>query len=69
MDNLLLYLLKVSAGTTLFYLCYLLFFRKDTFYLRNRIFLILTLLLPAIFPGSEDSGCYKECNCLTTGNS
>ena len=50
MDNLLLYLLKVSAGTTLLYLCYLLLFRKDTFYLRNRIFLILTLLLPTILP-------------------
>jgi len=50
MDNLLLYLLKVSAGTTLLYLCYLLLFRKDTFYRRNRIFLILTLLLPIIFP-------------------
>lgn len=50
MDNLLLYLLKVSAGTTLFYLCFLLLFRKDTFYLRNRLFLILTLLLPTILP-------------------
>lgn len=50
MDNLLLYLLKISAGTTLLYLCYLLLFRKDTFYRRNRIFLILTLLLPIIFP-------------------
>jgi TonB family protein len=50
MDNLLLYLLKVSGGTTLLYLCYLLLFRKDTFYLRNRIFLILILILPSIFP-------------------
>jgi TonB family protein len=50
MDNLLLYLLKVSAGTALFYLCYLLLFSKDTFYLRNRILLILTLLLPTILP-------------------
>jgi TonB family protein len=50
MDNLLIYLLKVTAGTTLFYLTYLVFFRKETFYLRNRIFLILTLILPAIFP-------------------
>jgi TonB family protein len=50
MDNLLLYLLKVSAGTTLFYLSYLLFFSKDTFYMRNRVFLILTLLLPTILP-------------------
>jgi hypothetical protein len=50
MDNLLLYLLKVSAGTTLFYLCYLVLFSKDTFYLRNRIFLILILVLPTILP-------------------
>ena len=50
MDNLLLYLLKVTAGTTLLYLIYLVFFRKETFYLRNRIFLILTLILPALLP-------------------
>jgi TonB family protein len=50
MDSILLNLLKVSAGTSLFYFCYLLFFRKDTFYLRNRIFLILTLVLPLIVP-------------------
>jgi hypothetical protein len=50
MDNLLLYLLKVSAGTTLFYLCYLILFSKDTFYLRNRIFLILILVLPTFLP-------------------
>jgi len=50
MDSILLNLIKVSAGTTLFYFCYLLFFRKDTFYLRNRIFLILTLVLPLIVP-------------------
>jgi TonB family protein len=50
MNNFLFYLLKVSAGATLFYLCYLLLFRKETFYLRNRIFLILTFILPAVFP-------------------
>ena len=50
MDNLLLYLLKVSAGTILLYLCYILFFSKDTFYLRNRIFLIGLLLLSIIIP-------------------
>lgn len=50
MDNLLIYLLKVTAGTTLFYLTYLVFFRKETFYLRNRVFLILTLILPAVLP-------------------
>ena len=50
MDNFLIYLLKVSAGTTLLYLCYLLVFSKDTFYRRNRIILILILLLPTILP-------------------
>jgi beta-lactamase regulating signal transducer with metallopeptidase domain len=50
MDNLFIYLLKVSAGTIMFYLFYLLLFSKDTFYRRNRIFLILTLLLPTILP-------------------
>jgi TonB family protein len=50
MDNLLFYLLKVSAGTALLYLCYLLFFSRDTFYKRNRLLLILTLLLPTILP-------------------
>jgi beta-lactamase regulating signal transducer with metallopeptidase domain len=50
MDNLFLYLLKVSSGTVLFYLFYLLIFSRDTFYLRNRIYLILTLLVPTILP-------------------
>ena len=50
MDSLLLYLLKVAAGTTLFYLSYLLLFRNETFYVRNRIFLILTLILPTVLP-------------------
>ena len=50
MDNLLMNMLKISAGTTLFYGVYLVFFRKDTFYLRNRIFLILTLLVPTLIP-------------------
>jgi len=50
MDNLLLYLLEVSVVTILLYLCYVLFFSKDTFYLRNRIFLIGLLLLSIIIP-------------------
>jgi len=50
MDNLFLYLLKISTGTMLLYLCYFLFFSKDTFYLRNRIFLIGLLLLSIIIP-------------------
>jgi TonB family protein len=50
MDNFQLYLLKVSAGTILFYLSYLLIFNKDTFYQRNRVILILTLFLPTLLP-------------------
>jgi hypothetical protein len=50
MDNFQLYLLKVSAGTILFYLSYFLIFNKDTFYQRNRVILILTLFLPTLLP-------------------
>jgi len=50
MDNLLFYLLKVSVGISLFYLSYFLFFSRDTFYLRNRIFLIGALLLSILIP-------------------
>lgn len=50
MDNLFPYLLKVSFGIILFYLCFLLFFSRDTFYLRNRIFLIATLVLSILMP-------------------
>ena len=50
MDNLLVYLLKASIGIILFYLSYILFFSRDTFYLRNRIFLIAILLLSILIP-------------------
>ncbi len=50
MDNLLIYLLKVSIGIILFYLSYILLFSRDTFYLRNRIFLIAILLLSILIP-------------------
>ncbi len=50
MNDLFIYLLKVSLGTSVLYLVFLLLFRKDTFYIRNRIFLILILILPFIIP-------------------
>lgn len=50
MDNFLLYLLKVSAGTLIFYICYVLFFSTDTFYRRNRIYLLISLIFPLIIP-------------------
>jgi hypothetical protein len=50
MDNFLLYLLKVSTGTFIFFLCYILFFSADTFYRRNRIYLLMSMILPLIIP-------------------
>lgn len=50
MDHLLFYLVKVSFGTGIFYLCYILFFSTDTFYLRNRIYLLISLILSFIIP-------------------
>ena len=50
MNELIAYLLKVSAGTILLYICFAFFFRKDTFYLRNRIILMLSLILPIVIP-------------------
>ena len=54
MDNFLIYLIKLSVGTMLFYLSYILLFSKDTFYLRNRIFLLLLSLLSIIIPLLKD---------------
>jgi hypothetical protein len=50
MESFLLYLLKVSIATTVFYLCYFLFFSSDTFYRRNRIYLLVSLMLSFIIP-------------------
>jgi TonB family protein len=50
MDNFLLYVPEVAAGSALFCISYMIFFRKDTFYIRNRIILILSILLPVIVP-------------------
>jgi beta-lactamase regulating signal transducer with metallopeptidase domain len=50
MSNLFVYLLQVTAGSVLLYLCFFLFYRNDTFYKRNRIMLMVVLFLPVIFP-------------------
>jgi hypothetical protein len=50
MDNLILYLLKVSSGTIIFYLFYILFLSKDTFYIRNRIYLLMSMVLSFVIP-------------------
>lgn len=50
MNDLLLFLIKVSAGTLFMYMLFIIFYRNDTFYQRNRIFLLMSLMLPVIFP-------------------
>jgi len=50
MDSLIVYLLKVSTGTVILYLFYLVFFSMDSFHNRNRIALLLILLLPVLIP-------------------
>ena len=50
MDSLIIYLIKVSAGTVTLYLFYLVFFSMDSFHTRNRIALLLVLLLPVFIP-------------------
>ena len=46
----LLYLVKVAIGSGVMYLCYYIFFKNDTFYNRNRLILILAILLPIVIP-------------------
>lgn len=50
MDKIIVYLLEVTAGSLLMYLSFVLFFRNDTFYQRNRILLLLVMILPVVFP-------------------
>jgi len=49
-EQFLIYLIKVVIGSCIMYLCYHIFFRNDTFYGRNRLILILSILLPVIIP-------------------
>lgn len=50
MNQLLIYLLKVATGSAIFYLLFILIFRKDTFYIRNRFVLLLSMIIPATVP-------------------
>lgn len=44
------YLLKASAVLALFYLCYILFLKKETFFEYNRWFLLTGLIIALVFP-------------------
>lgn len=50
MENLLIYFLKANGLIILFYLMYVLFLRKETFFVTNRWYLISGLILSLILP-------------------
>lgn len=50
MKEIINYSILVTAYTSVFYLLYLLFLSRDTFYSRNRIYLLTTLLAATILP-------------------
>ena len=50
MENLLLYFIKANGLIILFYLMYVLFLRKETFFVSNRLYLILGLLISLCLP-------------------
>lgn len=50
MENLLIYFLKANGLIILFYLMYVLFLRKETFFVSNRWYLISGLILSLILP-------------------
>jgi len=50
MENLLIYFLKANGLIILFYLMYVLFLRKETFFVANRWYLISGLILSLILP-------------------
>src|SRR5688572_26292899 len=45
-----MYLLQVSACITAFYILYLIFFRRSTFFSANRVYLLVALLFSFIVP-------------------
>ncbi|WP_445719066.1 M56 family metallopeptidase [Flavobacterium sp.] len=50
MENLMLYFIKANGLIILFYLMYVLFLRKETFFVSNRLYMILGLILSLILP-------------------
>ena len=50
MENLILYFIKANGLIILFYLMYVLFLRKETFFVSNRLYLILGLLISLCLP-------------------
>lgn len=49
-DSVMLYLVKVALGSTILLCSYCLLFKNETFHVRNRMFLLLSLLIPLVIP-------------------
>lgn len=50
MENLLIYFLKANGLIILFYLMYVVFLRKETFFVSNRWYMIIGLILSLVLP-------------------
>jgi beta-lactamase regulating signal transducer with metallopeptidase domain len=50
MNPVLIYLVKVSGAFALFYLCYKLFLSKDTYFVRNRFYLLGCMIFSLVVP-------------------
>ena len=60
MENLLVYMIKVNGSLILFYLCYKLFFQRDTFWMIRRIYLLISVLFSFIYPLISVEGWIKK---------
>jgi len=65
-ENLLLYIAKVALGSTVMLGIYFLFYRKETFHRRNRIFLNLSMVLPLLIPLVNIGSFFKNTNTLSS---
>ncbi|NLI72459.1 MAG: TonB family protein [Bacteroidales bacterium] len=55
-----IYLLKVNASIILFYLCYKLFFQRDTFWKMRRVYLLVSILFSFVYPLVSMEGWLKK---------
>ena len=60
-EGILVYLIKVSIGTSLMLLAYQLLFRAETHHRRNRVYLLSSMVIPTILP-------FININILSAGN-
>lgn len=56
----LIYLIKVNVSLIVFYLCYKLFFQRDTFWTFRRIYLLISILFSILYPLISVEGWIKK---------